>query len=179
MTHRFLALIAAAGISFAILPAQAAWHGYVNKEVGFSFIAPGDVKAEKATYKSEAAGERPATVFQSTEDNVVYKVTVVDFGNTAEADAIKEATANLQDEGNKILADEQARVDQSYGRGSRSIFPTMADGRWPVSISRVVISFSLRRSCCPRTAITRRRIWDGLSNRSLFLKAASRRMQRN
>jgi hypothetical protein len=101
----------------ATLPAQAAWQSYVNREIGFSFMAPGDVKAEKATYKSAIAGERSATLFQSVEDNVRYKVTVVDFTARAnEGDAfIKEASSAMVDS-KKVLADTDARVDSSYGR---------------------------------------------------------------
>jgi hypothetical protein len=104
-------------LALTILPAEAAWHGYVSREAGFSFIAPGDMKAEKASYDSAIAGKREATVFQSVEDNIQYKVTVVDFTSSAnEADALlKEASAAAQDR-TKILADAEARVDSNYGR---------------------------------------------------------------
>jgi hypothetical protein len=106
-----------AALATATLPAHAAWQSYVNREVGFSFIAPGDVKAEKTAYKSATAGERPATTFQSVEDNIQYRVTVVDFTARAnEGDAfIKEASSAMVDS-KKVLADTDARVDSSFGR---------------------------------------------------------------
>jgi hypothetical protein len=102
----------------AAAPAKAAWHGYFTKEgVGFSFTAPGEMKAEKATYNSAMAGQRHAVVFKSVEDNVEYKITVVDFTGRAsdESALIKEATAEYQDK-TKVLADADARVEASYGR---------------------------------------------------------------
>ena len=102
----------------AAAPAEAAWHGYFVKEgVGFSFTAPGDMKGQKSTYKSAMAGERSAVIFASSEDNVDYKVLVVDFNGRAsdEAALIKEATAGSQDK-TKVLMDEDARVESSYGR---------------------------------------------------------------
>jgi hypothetical protein len=103
---------------FAEAPAEAAWHGYYIKEgVGLSFTAPGELKSEKATYNSEMAGQRDAVVFKSVEDNVEFKVTVVDFAGHASDDSalIKEASAAYQDQ-TKVLADADARVESSYGR---------------------------------------------------------------
>jgi hypothetical protein len=105
-------------LAFAVQPAEAAWHSYFLKEgVGFSFAAPGEIKGEKTTYKSAIAGERNAVVFGSIEDNVEYKITVVDFTGRAsdESALIKEATAVSQDR-TKVLMDEDARVESSYGR---------------------------------------------------------------
>ena len=98
-----------AALIFAAAPAQAAWHAYFIKD-GFSFTAPGDMKAEKTTYTSAMAGPRNAVVFGTSEDNVEYKVTIVDFaGRSDEAALIKEATAAAQDR-TKVLMDEEARV---------------------------------------------------------------------
>ena len=102
----------------AAAPAKAEWHSYFIKEgVAFSFVAPGDMKAEKLMYKSAVGGERKAVVFGSLEDNVEYKITIVDFaGSTGdEAALIKEATTASQDR-TKVLMDEDARVEASYGR---------------------------------------------------------------
>jgi len=104
-------------MALSMLPAEAAWRGYFSKEPGFSFTAPGEFKAEKVTYISTSAGQRTATLFRSIEDNVEYKVTVVDLKDhkTDESTAVKEAsTLFIGDK--KILNDEDARVDSSYGR---------------------------------------------------------------
>src|SRR6185369_214228 len=116
MRSTILALTMTAALTAAALPAQAAWQSYAAREAGFSFEAPGDVKSEKATYRA-AAGQRPATVYRSLDDNIEYKVTVVDFANRANDDAalIKEAATSLQNN-RKVLADAEARVETSYGR---------------------------------------------------------------
>jgi len=118
MRFSILAGFSVTALAFAVAPAEAAWHSYFIKEaVAFSFTAPGEMKAEKATYKSAIAGQRNAVVFGSVEDNVEYKITVVDFTGHAGDDSalIKEATAASQDR-TKVLMDEDARVESSYGR---------------------------------------------------------------
>src|ERR1700680_3795493 len=42
---RFVGPAGLAGVVLAVtmLPAEAAWNSYINREVGFSFLAPGDV----------------------------------------------------------------------------------------------------------------------------------------
>src|SRR5262245_45810763 len=118
MRMSFWAFSLGTALAFAVQPAEAAWHSYFVKEgVGFSFTAPGEIKAEKTTYRSALAGQRNAVVFGSVEDNVEYKITVVDFAGRAsdESALIKEATAASQDR-TKVLMDEDARVESSYGR---------------------------------------------------------------
>jgi hypothetical protein len=116
MRFTSLASLTGIGLAVAILPAEAAWHGYVSREAGFSFTAPGEVKTEKGSYRSALAGQRAATVFQSAQDNIEYKVIVVDFAgrNGEQEPLIKEASALFQ-ANKKVLADVEARVDSSYG----------------------------------------------------------------
>jgi hypothetical protein len=105
-------------LALAITPAQAAWHGYFNKQgVAFSFAVPGELKGEKSRYHSAMAGDRESFVFTSVEDNVEFKVTFVNFtGRASDQDAlIKEASAAYQDK-TKVLLDTDARVESSYGR---------------------------------------------------------------
>ena len=111
-------------LAISMLPAEAAWKSYLNREVGFSFLAPGDMKTEKGTYRSAMAGQRDAVVFRTVEDNVEFKVTVVDFTarGADEAALIKEATTTLQNN-NKVLADEDARIESDYGRKITIDFP--------------------------------------------------------
>jgi hypothetical protein len=117
MRFGILAGVTGTALALMMAPAEAAWHGYFSKEAGFSFTAPGDIKSEKASYSSALAGERNAVVFRSMEDNVEYKVTVADFAGRAsdEAALIKEASSTFLG-GKKVLADNDARVDSSYGR---------------------------------------------------------------
>jgi hypothetical protein len=123
---RFAVLTGLAGAVLAVtmLPVEAAWSSYINREVGFSFLAPGNMKTEKATYRSAMAGQRDAVVFRTVEDDVEFKVTVVDFAarTSDEAALIKEATATLQSN-NKVLSDEDARIESDYGRKITIDFP--------------------------------------------------------
>ena len=116
--------LVAAVLAGTILPAEAAWNSYVNREVGFSFLAPGEVKTEKGVYRSAMAGQRDAVVFRSVEDNVEFKVTVVDFAARASDNTalIKEATATFLNN-NKVLSDEDARIESDYGRKITIDFP--------------------------------------------------------
>ena len=105
-------------MALAITPAHAEWHGYFNKQgVEFSFTAPSDLKGERSKYNSVMAGARDSVVFTTVEDNLQFKVTVVDFAGRAsdQAALIKEASAAYQDR-TKVLLDEDARVESSYGR---------------------------------------------------------------
>ena len=106
-------------LAITMMPAEAAWRSYINRDVGFSFLAPGEMKTEKGVYKSAMAGQRDAVVFRSVEDSVEFKVTVVDFTarTSDEAALLKEATAAFLNN-NKVLSDEEARVESDYGRKS-------------------------------------------------------------
>ena len=118
--HLFICLgLVGAVLAITMMPAEAAWRSYINRDVGFSFLAPGEMKTEKGVYKSAMAGQRDAVVFRSVEDNVEFKVTVVDFTarTSDEAALLKEATAAFLNN-NKVLSDEEARVESDYGRKS-------------------------------------------------------------
>ena len=108
------ALVAA----LAATPAAAAWQGYFCKDgVGFSFTVPGELKQEKAAYNSTMAGRRDSTVFTAVDDNVEFKIIVVDFPGRArdENALIMEASKSYQDRA-KVLLDTDARVESTYGR---------------------------------------------------------------
>src|SRR5215468_3320117 len=79
MRRRMLAALAGAAVTMAAMPAQAAWKSYINRELGFSFMAPGEVKASVGTFRGAIAGPRQSIVYRSVEDNIEYKVTVMSF----------------------------------------------------------------------------------------------------
>jgi len=79
MRARTLAALTSAVIAISAAPADAAWKSYVVKDLGFSFMAPGDVKAELGTYRGDVAGPRQVITFKASEDNIEYKVTVISF----------------------------------------------------------------------------------------------------
>jgi hypothetical protein len=121
MRRLLLAALAGAALTTAALPAQAAWKSYINKELGFSFMAPGEVKTAVGNSRGAIAGPRQTIVYRSVEDNIEYKVTVMSF-RQAQADGatlLGEREYMFQD-GKKVLMDTFARVesgkDAVYGR---------------------------------------------------------------
>jgi hypothetical protein len=116
---RFTALVSLVGVTLAIMtaPADAAWKSYINRSLGFSFEAPGDLKTETGAYDGQLAGKHDAVVYRSLDDNIEYKVTIVDFTPRAGEGAVLlgEATFSFQDK-KKLLMDTFGRVDGQYGR---------------------------------------------------------------
>jgi len=117
MRFTILAVLVAAALALTTAPSEAAWAGYFNKSVEFSFFAPGELKTERGSYSGALAGQRDATVFQSEEDNIQYKVIVVDFSARPndEAALLAEAATAFQT-GRTVLADASLGVDRITGR---------------------------------------------------------------
>ena len=140
-------LVGAALAAFSV-SSSAARHGYISQPMGFGFLEPGEIKVEKSTYNSALAGQHESTVYHSLEDNIEYKVTVVDMGNDANdaANLVGEAEYNFQD-GKKVLMD---------------VFGRACSGD--------------RRRFCRLTAITTPRMPAGSLTRSLFSRCARRTM---
>jgi hypothetical protein len=118
---RMSAALAGAALAMAAMPAQAAWKSYINRELGFSFMAPGEVKTDVGTFRGAVAGPRQTIVYRSTENNIEYKVTVMSFlqAQAEGANLLGEREYMFQD-GKKVLVDTFARVepgkDAVYGR---------------------------------------------------------------
>jgi hypothetical protein len=121
MRRSMLAALASAALTMAAVPAQAAWKGYINKELGFSFTAPGEVKAALGNFRGAIAGPRQTIVYRSTEDNIEYRVTVMSFFHAqAEGATLLGERQYMFQDGKKVLMDTFARVgsdkDAVYGR---------------------------------------------------------------
>ena len=115
------ATLAGAALAMAVMPAQAAWKSYINRELGFSFIAPGEIKTGAGTFRGAIAGPRQTIVYRSVEDNIEYKVTVMSFIQAqAEGATILGEREYMFQDGKKVLMDAFARVgsgkDAVYGR---------------------------------------------------------------
>ena len=121
MRRRMSAALAGAVLATAAVPAQAAWKSYVNRELGFSFIAPGEVQPQVGNSRGTIAGPRQTIIYRSVEDNIEYKVTVMSFiqAQAEGATLLGEREYMFQD-GKKVLTDTFARVesgkDAVYGR---------------------------------------------------------------
>jgi hypothetical protein len=112
-----LAILAGAALVATSAPTLAAWRGYISHPLGFAFAAPGDLKAEKGTYRGAVAGTRDALIYRFVDDDIEYKAVVVDMTDRANeaANLVGEAAYNFQD-GKKVLLDTYARVDRQFGR---------------------------------------------------------------
>jgi hypothetical protein len=113
--------VAGAALITAAMPAQAAWKSYINKELGFSFIAPGEIKTEIGNFRGRLAGPHQTIVYRSSEDNVEYKVTVISLRQAqAEGASILGEREYMFQDGKKVLTDTFSRVgsgkDTVYGR---------------------------------------------------------------
>ena len=121
MRRWMLTALAGAAITMTAVPAHAAWKNYVNKELGFSFMAPGEIKAGVGNFRGAIAGPRQSIVYRSVEDNIEYKVTVMSFIQAAAegASLLGERQVMFQDR-KKVVTDTFARVgsgkDTVYGR---------------------------------------------------------------
>jgi hypothetical protein len=110
-----------AALMILVMPAQAAWKSYVNRELNFSFTAPGDLKTTLGTFRGEVAGPRETIVYRSAENNVEYRVTVMSFIQAqAEGAAILGEREYMFQDKKKLWSDTLARVgsgkDAVYGR---------------------------------------------------------------
>jgi hypothetical protein len=115
------AALAGAALAMAAMPAQAAWKSYINRELGFSFRAPGEVKTAIGTYRGTIAGPRQTIVYRSVDDNIEYKVTVMSFRQSqAEGASILGEREFMFQDGKKVLLDAFGRVEPGkeavYGR---------------------------------------------------------------
>jgi len=115
------AALAGAALTMAAMPAQAAWKSYINRELGFSFMAPGEIKTDMGTFRGAIAGPRQTIVYRSVEDNIEYKVTVMSFIQAqAEGATILGEREYMFQDGKKVLMDAFARVGSGkvtvYGR---------------------------------------------------------------
>jgi len=116
---RLTALATLAGAALAVMtaPATAAWRGYISHPLGFAFAAPGEFKIEKGTYRGDVAGSYDTLIYRFVDDDIEYKVTVIDTSDKANdaATLLGEAEYNFQD-GKKVLMDAFGRLDRQYGR---------------------------------------------------------------
>jgi hypothetical protein len=121
MRRRISAVLAGAALMLAAMPAHAAWKSYVNRQLGFSFVAPGEIKTDIGNSRGAIAGPRQSIVYRSAEDNIEYKVTVMTFlqAQAEGATLLGERQYMFQDR-KTVLTDTFSRVgsgqDAVYGR---------------------------------------------------------------
>jgi hypothetical protein len=115
------AVLAGTALMMTAMPAQSAWKSYINRQLGFSFMAPGEVKTDVGNFRGAIAGPRQTIVYRSVEDNIEYKVTVMSFlqSQAEGATLLGEREYMFQDR-KTVLVDTFSRVgsgqDAVYGR---------------------------------------------------------------
>lgn len=123
MRRWMLAALTGTALTMAAMPAQAqsAWKSWIVKDLGFSFMAPGQVDVSTGSFRGAIAGPRQTMIFKSLHDNIEYKVTVMSFlqAQAEGASILGERTFMFQEDKN-VLMDVPARVepgkDSVYGR---------------------------------------------------------------
>lgn len=121
MDRRISAALAGAALMMTAMPAQAAWKSYINRQLGFSFMAPGEVKTDVGNFRGAIAGPRQSIVYRSVEDNIEYRVTVMSFvqAQAEGATLLGERQYMFQDR-KTVLMDTFSRIgsgkDAVYGR---------------------------------------------------------------
>jgi hypothetical protein len=112
-----LSALPAAALALLPAPATAAWRAYISHPLGFAFAAPGELRIENGSYRADVAGARDAIVYRFDDDNVEYKVVVIDVRDKSNdaATLLGEAEYIFQ-EGKKLLNDSLARVERQFGR---------------------------------------------------------------
>ena len=58
-------VLAITALTMTAIPAQTAWKSYINKELDFSFMAPGEVKTEVGNFRGAVAGPHQTVVYRS------------------------------------------------------------------------------------------------------------------
>jgi hypothetical protein len=122
MRSATLTVLVSAALAVITAPAEAAWKTYISRDFGFSFTAPGDVKAERGIYKGEMEGDHghgdhPAVVFRSVDNNIEYSVTIVDFNSqVGDAASLLQEAAVVFQTGAKTVMDNYGRINNIYGR---------------------------------------------------------------
>jgi len=112
-----LATLMGAALMAMTTPATAAWRAYISHPLGFSFSAPGDLKMEKGTYRGAVAGARDTLVYSFVDDDIEYKVVVVDLSDKAnDAATLLGEAGYIFQEDKKVLMDTFGRVDRQFGR---------------------------------------------------------------
>jgi len=112
-----LPALVAAALAGMPAPASAAWKGYISHPLGFSFAAPGELKVEKGSYRADVAGARDTVVYRFVDDDIEYRVLIIDVRDKANdsANLLGEAAYTFQD-GKKLLMDAFGRVERHIGR---------------------------------------------------------------
>jgi len=102
----------------AVSPAAAQqWKEYTYPDYSFTVSFPADPIIEKTTYRSADGRFAEAQVYTATQDDGVFKMTVVDLtGTSLEEKAVIDHAIKTVAQGGEIKVDIPHRISSVYGR---------------------------------------------------------------
>ena len=140
-----LTLVAISSL-YAFSAAAQGWIEFVDEQEMFGINLPLAPTVEEITYHSEYHAELPGKVYTATDQNVIYKVTVVDYSQTHLAGeralwdfhgSVAYAATNIRKRGGEMIHDGWAQSDRIPGHqlavinpdGTRSYVQLHSHGR--------------------------------------------------
>jgi hypothetical protein len=130
---RFIALFAALVIcSSAPAHAAAAWHQYVDEEIGYLVNMPGEPVESVGEYRTGILGRVPSRVLTTEDRGMVFTVTMVDVSDRLlESASILQEVVYIRTRNLDIASDSLSRADPGPGAvyGRRVVEDTPDGGR--------------------------------------------------
>jgi hypothetical protein len=113
---RTMAFVLAAFLVSGPAAAQG-WKEYAYPGYSFAVSFPAEPKIETTTYQSADGRSVEAHVYSVTQDDAVFKMTLVDLSDAATAEsAVLDHAVKVLAQGGEIKVDIPARINQVYGR---------------------------------------------------------------
>jgi hypothetical protein len=105
-------------VSVASGPAAAqSWNEYAYPGYSFTISFPADPKIETTTYQAVDGRSVEARVYSVTQDDAVFKMTIVDLSDAAmEESAVIDHAIKVLSKGGEIKVNIPARINRVYGR---------------------------------------------------------------
>jgi hypothetical protein len=113
---RLIAFILAVFVASSPAAAQG-WKEYSYPDYAFTVSFPAEPRIETTTYQAADGRPVPARVYSATQDNGVFKMTVVDLSNAAlEESAVVDHAIKTLSQGGEIKLDIPHRISRVFGR---------------------------------------------------------------
>jgi hypothetical protein len=113
---RLIAYILAAVVAGGPTAAQS-WMEYSYPDYAFTVSFPAEPKIETTLYQAADGRPAPARVYSVTENNSVFKMTIVDLSNAAlEESAVIDHAIKTLSRGGEIKLDIPHRISRVFGR---------------------------------------------------------------
>ena len=113
---RLIAFILAAVVAGGPAGAQS-WMEYSYPDYAFTVSFPAQPKIETTVYQAADGRPAPARVYSVTEDNSVFKMTIVDLSDAAlEESAVIDHAVKTLSRGGEIKLDIPHRISRVFGR---------------------------------------------------------------